>query len=481
MKIAEVKRALIGATAITGVLGAFASPQALAKNWQTEFATSLTAINPVNDYLVTGEFSVIASRVASRGEFNANYSLSFDSYMDTSEASGYRHSLIASAKTEWIPEHFTVDFSAGIDEINSDADDLGPAFSRTNTAGNRVRVMRVSARPKLQFYPTSNVIGYIGGVIGYVDYSDPDVPSTVPVASQYESQQNTRVNAGIGNLEDEAAPVRWQLNGELSVDDAEYERSEILASVFWDITPHWALIGRVGEEKVVDLSLDDQGTFWRVGLEMTGVERTYFRAEAGDRFGRTTYDANFSHQFIGGFSVEFQYVEQRKTVTERWMDGLASVEYDDEGLAIVVGEGELELLSGVYVEQNARLMLSFADEDSVVRFTGGFKTREFDASGYEEEVYSLNGIYTERLTERVSFQAGFWLSEEETKNYNPAFPQHVLNITYDTEARRAGVGLAYDLSETTRLTWEVARRWQENLANGRVEENAILLQITRVW
>ncbi|TNE38083.1 MAG: TIGR03016 family PEP-CTERM system-associated outer membrane protein [Alphaproteobacteria bacterium] len=396
------------------------------------------------------------------------YQFSYDKYDTADEYDGTRHDLRATNTFEVSPEFFYIDLNGSVLERARNRNAVRAATDRTY-GGEQVRVTTVSLRPYIETIVGGSMELLAGVELSNVSYSDTDVGAATVLPNDID-RVTEQFRIGTENSQD---PFTWSLNVRARQLDDDREDLDVLASAFFGISGTTRLIGRVGYDQADtngDGTNEIEETLWRVGFDMRPSARTTFRAEAGQRYNRTTYDMAASHTFRESFALTASYNHTLVTDAGQFVELSGTPIFDDTGALIGLDDIVADIVNDSYIQRRARVQASGNMDAFSYQLGFAYLDREFEFALNDNTITQVQGRMEYLFSDRLKAFASVGLSDEDADV--PA---------QETDIERYSIGAAMALTQNAYISLQGVNQSYEYGTGMEVTENAIVLSVTTSW
>ncbi len=253
-----------------------------------------------------------------RGEYSIDYSLQSLLYSHDSKENALNNQLAATLKTEILEDHFFLDGSANISQVNTDLT-KSTGTGNFNTTGNLSETKTVSLTPswKSRFGDKAKL-----DARWMVSYSDSD-----NAAISGASASNLSVTLSSGP---HFQRTPWGLNFQQQNSDGDANASHfssLSGNIGYAVTPKVTLnltVGRDSNNGTTNAYSQTSGSFWSVGGSWNPSPRTSLGANVGKRYNGDSYGLSFNHR-TRQTVWDLRYNEQ---VTDTFAQILQAIAYD---------------------------------------------------------------------------------------------------------------------------------------------------------
>ena len=253
-----------------------------------------------------------------RGEYSVDYSLQSLLYSHDSKENALNNQLAATLKTEILEDHFFLDSSANISQVNTDLT-KSTGTGNFNTTGNLSETKTVSLTPswKSRFGDKAKL-----DARWMVSYSDSD-----NAAISGASASNLSVTLSSGP---HFQRTPWGLNFQQQNSDGDANASHfssLSGNIGYAVTPKVTLnltVGRDSNNGTTNAYSQTSGSFWSVGGSWNPSPRTSLGANVGKRYNGDSYGLSFNHR-TRQTVWDLRYNEQ---VTDTFAQILQAIAYD---------------------------------------------------------------------------------------------------------------------------------------------------------
>lgn len=253
-----------------------------------------------------------------RGEYSVDYSLQSLLYSHDSKENALNNQLAATLRTEILEDHFFLDGSANISQVNTDLT-KSTGTGNFNTTGNLSETKTVSLTPswKSRFGDKAKL-----DARWMVSYSDSD-----NAAISGASASNLSVTLSSGP---HFQRTPWGLNFQQQNSDGDANASHfssLSGNIGYAVTPKVTLnltVGRDSNNGTTNAYSQTSGSFWSVGGSWNPSPRTSLGANVGKRYNGDSYGLSFNHR-TRQTVWDLRYNEQ---VTDTFAQILQAIAYD---------------------------------------------------------------------------------------------------------------------------------------------------------
>ena len=253
-----------------------------------------------------------------RGEYSVDYSLQSLLYSHDSKENALNNQLAATLRTEILEDHFFLDSSANISQVNTDLT-KSTGTGNFNTTGNLSETKTVSLTPswKSRFGDKAKL-----DARWMVSYSDSD-----NAAISGASASNLSVTLSSGP---HFQRTPWGLNFQQQNSDGDANASHfssLSGNIGYAVTPKVTLnltVGRDSNNGTTNAYSQTSGSFWSVGGSWNPSPRTSLGANVGKRYNGDSYGLSFNHR-TRQTVWDLRYNEQ---VTDTFAQILQAIAYD---------------------------------------------------------------------------------------------------------------------------------------------------------
>jgi hypothetical protein len=429
---------------------------------------NLVPVGEVSDTIVSGQVGLNVQGDISRLTSSFNYSYAYDNYADSSDLSGGRHSLYSRNTVELAPDIFFLDLNASIQERELDRTTIRPATARTY-GGDQTRVTTLSVSPYVDtvFAGDINFIARLQAAS--VSYSQTDVGtggSTLPDRERYGASVSLNNHAS-------DAFLTWGVSTDFDEIDDDRRNQKVIGSLYYNVSGSVRLIARAGYDRSDtngDGDNDIEQEMWRIGAEFRPTQRSSFRFEGGRRFDRTTYDAGISHEFREALIISANYSHELVTDASQSILRSGSFVYDEGGGFVGFKEVTTKLVDETYLSKSGRITASGEIGPTSYQVGLSYLDKEFEFTTNDETILRGSARVRVSLTKRIGIFAAAMISEEDA-----AIAADEIDIL------RFSSGLNYAMTDTAALSLEAVIQRYEYGTGVDIEENAVLLSISKSW
>ncbi len=455
----------------------------------------LTQLNPESDFITSLTAGAQVFNETRGGSIDFNYQLNYDFYANTDQLNGFRHSLLTQNTFNLVDDLFFLDVNASIREQAASRNLRTPATTRTINS-NQTMVLASSIAP----YIDTTIAGRVG-VVARIDYSTVSFrkPDVSGASGAGDDDTIWSGNFMINEL-DQDKRLHWEFSGHASADDDDLKQQGTNLALRLRMTQNSRLLARGGQDKTDGRTngRDIDDIFWRLGVELEPIRDSYIRFEAGERFGGPSYDAEVRYDVARALRISASYLQELRTDQNRFVDMLNSLEpvfLGSSSFSLIVEDPnapyfdlvfEGDITEELTITDTARLTLSGGLGRIRYSLTGSYQTREF------EELPGLGGPFQEEAT-NVSLaidrsfgrrtQAGINMQYVDEESDLPLLGGGPLaiNLARAIDSVSGSVFASYSLSPTAQVSLNYSRSEREDQDGVKVEENAFMLTITKVW
>lgn len=456
----------------------------------------LTQLNPDSDFITSLTAGMQVFNETRGGSVNFDYQLSYDFYVNTDELNGLRHNLLTQNTFVVTDDLLFVDVNASIREQAINRNLRTPATTRTIN-GNQTMVLTGSISP----YIDTNIGGRVG-VLARAEYSTVNFRRSDVSGPGGSAGDDDTIWTGIFSVRelDENRRLDWQLSGRASADDDDLQQQDANLALRLRVTENARLIARGGYDKTDGRTngRDIDDAFWRFGFEFEPIRDSYIRLEAGERFGGPSYDAEVRYDVSQALRVTASYDQALRTDQNRFVDmlnGLEPIFLDSTRANLVLENPDApyfdlvldgDVTQELTITDTARLTLSGGLGRVTYSLSGAYLTREF------EELPGLGGPFEEQTTRaslsivrpfgrRTSAGVNAQYIDEESDLPVLGGGPLAINLARAIDSISGSVFASYSFSPTAAVQLSYTRSEREDQDAVKVEENALMLTITKVW
>lgn len=446
---------------------------------QTDFITSLTG-------------GVEVSSQTRAGSVLFNYQLSYDHYIDTDELNGLRHNLMTQSDFVVVDDVLFLDVKGSIGERSTSRTLRNPGTARTINS-DRSMVLVGSIAPYVETTIKDRV-----GVTGRVEYSVVDYRAADVSSGGSQPDGNSRWNSSFGLRSlDRDQRIGWDVFGNASSDDNDLEQQNIGGVVRLRLKENARLLARGGYDATSGrpIAEDIDDAYWRVGFEMEPIRDSYIRLEAGERYGEPSYDAEVRYEFSKALMITARYEETLQTNNNQFTTFLNAWEPAPVAVGIRLvdpyspyfGLGlEGDIFDQLTLNDTARITLSGGLGHIVWSLDGAYRTREFselDGIGgpYEEEITSASLNVSRSFGRRTQVSLGARYEDEESDLPTLGVGLEAINFAREIDMTTGQISVAYAISPTAQAMLNLTTSKREDETGLSVEENVIMLSVTKSW
>lgn len=464
----------------------------------------LIQLDPESDFITTLTAGVQVFNETRGGSIDFDYQLNYDFYINTDELNGFRHNLLTQNTFNLVDDLLFLDVNASVREQAASRNLRTPATTRTIN-GDQIMVLTGAIAP----YIDTTIAGRVG-VFARVDYSTvsfrrPDVSGS---SGSGDDDTIWSGNFMVNEL-DQDKRLHWEFSGQASADDDNFEQQGASAALRFNVRQNLKLLTRGGYDKssgrLNGFDVDD--VFWRVGFEFEPVRDAFIRLEAGERYGGPSYDALIRYDVAKALKINASFVQKLQTDQDRIIgmvndfitvsnSPFVGIRYEDPNPEAALSSGVViddELISSSTLGETAQVTLTGALGRVGYSLSGYYRTREYDlilVSGevLEDETTGASFSLSRDFGRRTSAGLGVQYADEES-NYTDAdfaflvtdFGDVAANLTNNIDSITGNAFVSYMLSPTAQVSLNYSRSEREDQDGVKVEENAFMLTITKVW
>lgn len=505
-RFASGRKAVAGAFMMAAVPGAggeaFAAPV-----WQYAFSTDaaftltdnvlLDESDEQTDFITSLTGGVEVSSQTGAGSVSFNYQLSYDHYIDTDELNGMRHNLTTQGDFVVVDDIVFLDVRGSIGERSTSRSLRTPGTARTIN-GNQSLVFVGSIAPYVET-TVKNRVGVTARMsYSVVDYSKADVSSG---GSQPDGNSRWNSSFGLRSL-DQDQRIGWEVSGSASVEDKgsdgnDLERQNIGGAVRFRLKENARLLARGGYDATSGrpIAEDIDDAYWRAGIEMEPIRDSYIRLEAGERYGEPSYDAEIRYAFSEVMKITARYEQTLQSDNNQF----ASFLNDLEQAPVTVGiqrvdpyspyfglalEGDI--LNQLTLNDTARVTLSGGLGRIAWSLDGVYRTREFaefDGVGgpYEEELVSASFNLSRSFGRRTQVSLSARYEDEESDLPTLGVGPEAINFAREIDVTTGQLTVSYAISPTAQANLNLTTSKREDETGVSVEENVVMVMISKSW
>lgn len=421
-----------------------------------------------DDTVVSVDVGLQLRAATARLQSDFYYKFAYDKYDSASEFDGLRHDLRTVNRLQVSPNFFYIDLNGTIQERTKDRSSVSAATDRTYS-GDLLRVTTLSARPYVQTVIGNNVEFLASVEYATVTYDQTDVGGAATLPTDIERTSEV-LQLGTDKSLD---PFTWSLNVTARQLDDERKDLDVLASAFFGLSGTMRLVARVGYDEADttgDGNNEIEETHWRVGFDYRPSQRTQFRAEAGQRYNRTTYDLAASHEFKDSFTLTASYNHTLVTDAGLFVDFSATPIFDDEGGLIGFEDITADIVNDSYIQRRASIQAAGQQGALTYQLSFAYLDREFEFSPNDSSISQVMGRVDYLFSDRFKAFASVGLSNEDA-----------MIVAQETDVERYSVGTALALSRKAFVSLQAVNQSYDYGTGMKVDENAIVLSVNTSW
>lgn len=462
----------LGLSAMASAPSAFADPVTItphaAFNVTHTDNVYLTDGGEIDDTVVSADLGFIINGKLPGLETSLTYTLSYDKYDTASELDGLRHSLRSNNTFELAPDFFYIDVTGSIQERELDRSTVRSATLRSY-GGEQTRVYTISVSPYIQTEIGTDIELVARLRASTVSYGETESGSGSAVPNDRD------IFGAFVSINNEVAtnPLTFRASVSARNYDNGRESQEVLGSVFYNTSGSLRLIGRVGYDRADtngDGDSNIEETMWRAGVEYRPTQRSSFRAEAGQKYDRTTYDMEASHAFRDNFNLSASYTHQLQTDAGRLVIDSASLIIDEDGNLIAIEDVTTRLVDDTYISKRATVRAN--GEFGRFSYSAGlsYLDRSFEVAADNEEILRVFLRGQLALSERIGLHMSASISDEDA-----------MLAASEIDITRYGGGAYFYITETARVSLNIVSQSYEYGTGEEIDENAVVLSLAKSW
>lgn len=463
------------------LLGLVAGPALGEANWEAGLTTSadvtytdnvfLDETDTTSDVILSADLTAMAQGLTPRTQVYFSYTFSFDAYVDTDDLNGTRHNLTANAQHQFIPGFLYVDASARIADQDTTPSFQSPATDRTFST-NKTRVYNGVIQPMIDTDLGSWSHLNLATSWGFTIYGDTDTSRT----TQRDDDQIWTGNFSLRN-QDNGNRLGWQLYGNARGDDDDFRTYEGGGLLSMQIGTNFNLLVRGGYDRTEGRSsgFDIDERYWRSGFEWNPFRDGYIRVEAGERFGGANYDGEIRYEPSKLINLQASYREAVQTDQGRFLSGLYTLQFDANGVPILVPTVGAELRDATTISKTARVALSGEVGRTSYTLSGYQLRREFDQ-------YVAPGVVDKDETNGIDLSLGRRFGSRTTVELTGGWRESDTTVsTTSVDGYHGSLRASYQVGRSAQINASYHYQHRENRFGEEADENVFVLSISQRW
>lgn len=453
---------------------------------------SMDAADTRSDFITSLVGGVQVTSATRAGTINFNYQASYDHYIDTDNLNGVRHNLMTRNNFVLVDGLMFLDVKGSIGERSSSQSLRTPGTNRTMN-NDKTIVLTSSISPYIDTTLKDRV-----GVTARIEYSQVNYrkPGVSSDAQQREGKSHWNSSFAIKSL-DQDQRLRWEITGKAATDDDDLERLSGGGVLKLRLRENARLLARGGYDSTSGRrnGEDIEREYWRVGFEMEPVRNSVIRLEAGERYNGSSYDALIRYTVSRALDITAKYEQKLQTDQNRFVDFLNAWEPTPTTVGIRLIDPNSpyfgldldgQLIDDLIVNETASLRLTGSLGHLSYSLSAKYRTRDFaEIQGvggpYQDETSSVSLNLSRSFGQRTSGNLNAQYSDQESDL--PLVGLGVQAIDFSREIDRTSVQLSatYALSPTARTQLSYRHSLRESGEGVSVEENVVMLTVTKSW
>lgn len=492
----------VGAVGAFVVAAALGSEALAAPAWQYTFDTSaaftltdnvlLSETDLQTDFITSLTGGIDISSETRAGSVSFNYQLGYDHYIDTDELNGMRHNLMTQNNFVLADDFLFLDVRASVGERSIRRSLRTPGTSRTIN-GDQSMVLVGAIAPYVETTIKDRV-----GVKALVEYSLVDfrLADVSSGGAQPDGDSRWRASFGLRSL-DRDQRIGWELSADSSSDDDDLERQSIGGVVRFRVRENVRLLARGGYDatsgRPVAEDIDD--VYWRGGIEMEPITNSKIRLEAGERYGEPSYDAEIRYEFSKALRVVARYEEALQTDNSQFSTFLnaweaapvtVGIRFIDPNSPYFGLDFDGDIFDQLTLNNTARVTLSGGIGRIVWSLDGSYRTREFaelDGIGgpYEEEMKRVSLQVSRSFGRRTQVSLSGRYEDEESDLPTLGVGPEAVKFAQEIDVTTGQMTISYALSPTAEAALNLTTSSREDETGASVDENVVMLTVTKSW
>ena len=439
-----------------------------------------------SDLITTATAGTSVVGRGARLNFNFDYSLSRDKFVDNSELNSDRQNLIGSGSTELWQDHLFLDARAAISQESLARSGITAAGDRTLTE-NESEVVTFTATPLLTRnygrWATSETF-YRYSETRFLETDQGEEEGVAAAAAPQGSRSHelsTLVRSG-----PKFSRLAWELSTSFlrthrGQGNVLYDRKADLSGEYV-VTREFAVLARIGQQTMDDVSLaeDVDGMAWSAGVRVQPGPRTVATVEYGHQFGDPTWTGELGYKINSlstiSASLTVNLASQQQVLTNA-LNGIVENELGSlvdpvTGLDANPNDLGFDFIDQVAKTQTFNVNFSGSTVDTRNRFSvnGSLSTRELDANN-KDSVANLVGTYSRQMTPNLVGRVQGNLSQTIQTS----------GVGAGDATLRSNASLTYTISDTMVGILDYNYVRQDSEARGIVQENLISVNLRRTF